>query len=370
MPQTAVPEMILVVIFFLGLGNVPAFAQVSGMEASVSSAAPSIPVSGGIASLAAAGTSTTQASSTGSQGASSSTEPVDSEARAVIGFEQAGASAASAEQHFFFDFFIDRKMKHDALSLWGNVRVASYPQQIDTPVAQFASNFATNVGNLKVNQLAETAEFSTGLDWHPAMLRWPVGSNALRRLGFIFSVGAKGPFVPKSRLSLFQVPSTSSPQYPRFAAQFPSAAQSTYVGFIPPDRDRFYRSYGAGIRFTTQYRGDSGASRAPATYTVLFGQDENVTGGTFKGAVAKIDVFYPLPLETKGTRFLFLFGNADLRLSRAENTTPFVLNAAPASITGAEPSVAIIATPSNRDVYRIGVGVDAVALICAMGGKC
>ena len=292
----------------------------------------------------------------------------DSEARAIIGFEQAGASAASAEQHFFFDFFIDRKMKQDFLSLWGNVRVASYPQQIDTPVAQFAANFASTVGNIKVNELAETAEFSTGLDWHP--VTWKVDATTDRRLGFIFSVGAKGPFVPKSRLSLFQVPATTSPQYARFAAEFPSAAQSQYVGFIPPDRDRFYRSYGAGIRITTTYHTDSGATRAPATYTVLFGQDENVSGGAFRGAVARFDVFYPLPIEKQGTRFLFLFGNADLRLSRAQNITPFVLAAAPSSITGSEPSVAIIATPSNRDVYRIGVGVDAVGLICAISGKC
>jgi hypothetical protein len=297
-------------------------------------------------------------------------ESVDSEARAVIGFEQAGASAASAEQHFFFDFFIDRKMKQDFLSLWGNVRVASYPQQIDTPVAQFASTFATTVGNLKVNQLAETAEFSTGLDWHPKKLRWSLGHSAERRLGFIFSVGAKGPFTPQSRLSLFQVPSSSSPQFPRFAAEFPSAAQSQDVGFIPPDRDRFYRSFGAGIRLTTQYRGNNGTTRAPATYTVLFGQDENVSGGGFNGAVAKFDVFYPLPLEAKSTRFLFLFGNADLRLSKATNITPFVLAPTPSTITGSEPSVAIITTPSNRDVYRIGVGVDAIALICAIGKKC
>ena len=285
------------------------------------------------------------------------------EARAVIGFEQAGASATKAEQHFFFDFFIDRQMKTESLSLWGHVRIASYPQQINTPVAQFAANFANNVGNIQVNQLAESGEFLTGLDWHPKKLRWDVGKDK-RRLGFVFSVGAKGPFEPKSRLSLFTVPDPTSPQYPSFAAQFPSAAHSTYVGFIPPDRDRFYRSYGAGIRITTLYDNPSDSSfRSPATYSLTFGQDENVSGGTLTGAVAKIDVFYPLPLTSNNFRFLYLFGNADLRLSRARNITPFVLAPAPSNITGAESSVAIISTPSNRDVYRIGVGVDAISLI-------
>jgi hypothetical protein len=308
----------------------------------------------------------------------------DSEARAVIGFEQAGGSATKAEQHYFFDFFIDRALKSKKWSLWGEVRIASFPKQIDTPVAQFAIDFATNVGNLKVNELAESADFATGLDFHP--WNWDVGTDANRRLGFIFSVGASGPFEPSTRLKLFQTPDPASPQYPPFAAQFPTAAHSPYVGFIPPDRDRFYRSWGLGIRLTTAYFGKDAEgkvdrksiSRAPATYTVTFGQDENVSGGSLRGPTAKFDAFYPLPIKggQSATRFLYLFGTAAMRLTRARNFTPFVLAPAPSctgtpsptcvNITGSEPSVAIISTPSTRDSYRIGVGVDAVGLICAM----
>jgi hypothetical protein len=292
----------------------------------------------------------------------------DSEARAVVGFEQAGASAAKAEQHFFFDFFIDRKLKSDWVSLWGNLRIASFPQQIASPVAQFATEFIASVSSLKVNQLAETAEFGTGLDFHPGPLRWELAKGVTRRLGFIFSVGASGPFTPGTRLKLFQVPDPASPQYPRFATQFPDAAHSLYAAFLPSDRDRFYRAYGAGIRLTTMYQdpGDPEKStRAPATYTVTIGQDENVTGGSLRGPVLKFDVFYPLPLKANGTRYLYFFGMAGLRLTRAENAAPYVLNPAPAGITGSESSVAIVAAPSNRDVYRLGVGIDAVSIVCA-----
>jgi hypothetical protein len=290
---------------------------------------------------------------------------VENEARAVIGFQQAGASAAKAEQNFFFDFFIDRRLPRNWMSLWGDVRVASYPQQINTPVAQF--DVVTQVGQLKVNELAETAEFSSGLDIHP-WPSWDVG-NAMRRFGIIFSVGASGPFNPQSRLNIFQVPATASPQYNGFVAAYPQAKGSTYVGFIPPDRTQFYRAWGVGFRLTTTYREHQGSHPPPATYTVTFGQDEAVTGGQFKSAVGKVDVFYPLPIGLQGYRFIYLFGNASLQLKKANNYTPFVLSAAPANITGSEPSVAIIPVASNRDVYRIGVGVDAIALVCAIAAN-
>jgi len=155
----------------------------------------------------------------------------DNEARAVIGFEQAGASATQAEQKFFFDFLIDRELKWKSVSLWGNVRVSSYPQQISTPLAQF--DIASAVGQLPVNKLAETASFLTGFDIHLKRLTFPVRAGT-RRLGFIGSFGATGPFTPEGQVALFAVPNSSSPQYSPFTAQFPQAKGSTYVGFVPP----------------------------------------------------------------------------------------------------------------------------------------
>lgn len=291
--------------------------------------------------------------------------PADNEARAVIGFEQAGASAAKPEQKLFFDFFIDRQLGMKWLSLWGDVQVASYPQQITTPLAQF--DLATSAAALPVNQLAETAAFATGIDWHP-FKPWPAG-GASRRFGFVFGAGATGPFTPSSRLTLFTAPSPGSPQYQSFIAQFPQARNSTYIGFIPPDRAQFYRSWGAGFRVTTTYGPNTVAP--PATYTVSVGQDEQLTGGALSGAVVKFDVFYPLPVRMQGWRYLYLFGTADMKLAKAVNATPFVLAAAPSNITGSEPSVTIVTVPSNRDNYRIGFGVDAVGLLCAIfQGKC
>src|SRR5947209_12144059 len=119
------------------------------------------------------------------------------EARAIIGLQQAGASAAKADQNFFFDFFIDRKLASRQWSLWGQVRVVSTPRQIATPVSQFS--FASQVASLKVNELAESAAFSTGIDFHP--WSWSV-DQAARRLGFVLSVGASAPTDPVSHISL------------------------------------------------------------------------------------------------------------------------------------------------------------------------
>jgi hypothetical protein len=281
----------------------------------------------------------------------------DTEARAVLGMEQTGASAADPSQKLFFDFLIDRQMSAKWISVWGEVEVASFPGQISTPVAQL--NLAGTIANLQVNRLAESGAFSTGVDVHP-FRSWTAGGGT-RRLGFVLDAGATGPFPPRSRLSLFTVPAPGSPQYASFLAAFPQAANASYIGFLPPDRSLFYRSWGAGIRITTSY-GD----RASSTYTFTIGQDEQVSGGALRGAAAKFDVFYPLPVRMRGYNYLYLFGTGEVRLARATNIVPFVLAPAPAGITGSEASVAIATMASDRDIYRIGVGLDAVGIICAI----
>jgi hypothetical protein len=289
-------------------------------------------------------------------------QTADTEARAILGLDQTSASAAAPEQKLFFDFFIDRALSAPWISLWGDVQIASFPQQISTPIAQF--NLATSVGKLPLNQLAQSGEFTTGIDVHP-FKAWTVGEGT-RRFGFIFDVGATAPYPPSSRLSIFAVPVSSSPQYASFIAQYPQAAGNTYIGFLPPDRDQFYRSWSAGFRLTTAYKG-----RPAAQYSLTLGQDEQITGGSLHGAVAKFDVFYPLPVKIHGYNYLYLFGTANMQLARAQNLTPFVLAPAPSTVTGSDASVALAVTPSARDLYRIGFGVDAVGMICAVfQGKC
>src|SRR5262249_54070687 len=106
------------------------------------------------------------------QNATAQTKP-DWESRAIVGWHQAGASSADSTQNLFFDFFVARPLGTEGTvydnkySFWGQVRVASSPQQRTIPLSQFAAGFAEQLGSVPVNELAQSAEFLTGLEMHP-----------------------------------------------------------------------------------------------------------------------------------------------------------------------------------------------------------
>jgi hypothetical protein len=303
------------------------------------------------------------------------------EARAIVGYHQAGASSAKFTQNFFFDFFIMRALSKEHLwvarwNLWGDVRIASFPQQVTSGVGTFASNFGTQLSNIPVNQLAQSADFQTGLEfrlktWTRQRLTDVLGYRMLGMVGYVGAIGAFQP--PDAQMQIFNVPSTNSPQYDKFAKQFlggnpPQGALATakYVGLVPPDRERFYRNYGVGFRVTTFEKDRPLAP--PATYTISFGQDEAISGGTLTSVVGKIDVFYPLRTgNTSGKYdFIFLFGTANLRLSKATEIPTFALqnpNESSMVVQPFDPALVVFPVRRTRDTYRIGVGVDLINLV-------
>jgi hypothetical protein len=299
------------------------------------------------------------------------------EARSIVGYHQAGASSANFAQNFFFDFFIMRALSSKHLwdartNLWGDVRIASFPQQVTTgaaTVGTFVGNFGGQVSNIHVNQLAQSADFQTGLELRVKTWELKPGSTVLgyRTLGVIGFAGALGAFqAPDTQMEIFSVPGTGSLQYNDFIKAYPTTVNAKYVGFVPPNRERFFRNYGFGVRFTTF---DKDAPLAPpATYTVSFGQDESIIYGKLTSVVGKIDVFYPLPLGTTtgAYKFIFLFATANLRLSKASNIPTFALqnpNATGVTVQPSDPSLVVVTVPSTRDTYRFGAGVDLVNLI-------
>lgn len=294
------------------------------------------------------------------------------DSRAIVGYHQAGAASAKFTQNFFFDFFIMRGLSSEDLwegrwNAWGDVRIASAPQQVTAGVGTFAGTFATQVSNLPVNQLAQSADFQTGIEYR--LHTWKP-SGAYRMAGIIGYFGALGTFEPPdAQMQIFDVPSKSSTQYPAFVAQFPSAANAKYVGFVPPDRARFYRSYGLGVRLTTFDKDQTLAP--PATYAFSLGQDELITAGAFSSVVGKIDVFYPLPVSGNdgAYKFIFLFGTVNFRLSKAISLPTFALqnpNANGTVVQPYDPYLAVITVPSTRDTYRFGAGVDLLNLISSV----
>lgn len=308
------------------------------------------------------------------------------EMRAILGYQQAGASAAKSEQNFFMDFYISRPLAFRSgysdltqprLRWWGNVRVASYPQQGDIPVATFASSFVEQFGQLKVNQLAQSAEYLTGLDIRLLSSSFNfLGRSEETRQHFTLSLfggaGATGPMEPSSTLHVFEVPAPGSPQRTAFDKDFPGVT-TPLIGFVSPDRDSFYRQYLLGLRLTTTYMDKYARTpliAAPASLSISVGQNEAVTRGKLQGMVLRTEAFYPLPFANRSQDLrgmlssLYLFGTSQIHIGRSRNFTPLILN--PSTVSGSDPTVTIRTVPSNRDIYRIGFGIDLVHAITSL----
>ena len=102
--------------------------------------------------------------------------------------------------------------------------------------------------------------------------------------------------------------------------------------------------------------------RYPAVLDITFGQNEAVTGGRLRGGVLRLEGFYPLPYD--GLKFINIFGTALMRLTQTNITDPLILERAPEGTTVPAANVFVQTVPQiNRDYYRIGVGIDFMALI-------
>lgn len=298
--------------------------------------------------------------------------PVSLLTRAIVGFEQAGAVSTKSDQNYFFDFFVSHSfpvpLKIDPnfgqrLRVWGDVRIASVPQQVNTDVATFAGTFAQNVAGLKVNELAHAIDFLAGIEYQIA------GNSSLlpsfdrltkQKFSLSLIVGGGSTILttpPQDNIQFFKV-FDSAPGLP------PAAKGKEFIGFVSVDRDRFFRQYYAGLRFQTfffnQY--DRPLQRFPGVLDVTFGQNEFVTGGTLHGGVLRIDGFFPLPYDK--AKYINLFATGLFRPGRAKISDPLILQPATTPPTFPSDKVVIVSTPQfNRDYYRVGVGIDFISLV-------
>lgn len=291
--------------------------------------------------------------------------PAGEEARLVFGFEQAGASGAESTRRFFFDSYLNRPLPIGSASdteprtrWWGNVRVSSAPRQIDSPLTLRA--LSQSWKSLKVNELAQSAEFLTGLEFRIGEFATnPAASRQRFTLGVIGGGGATAQLttgtVPQA--TIYEVPAPGSPDSARLGQAFPQAIGAQFVSFLPPSRDRFFLEYFAGFRLTTRYAG----AATPAMVSATVGQNESVTGGTLNGAVGRVEAFYPLAIrQASGFSAIYLFGTAQFRLGGMRNLEPFALTPAVSS----DPArTQYLTTPSTRDLYSIGIGLDLVRLL-------
>src|SRR5205807_5294130 len=83
---------------------------------------------------------------------------VGEDMRAIVGYQQAGASSSGFTQDWFLDFYISRPLffynnknkpprERDVnWRWWGNVRVASFPQPGNQTVAEVVGNVGAQIG--------------------------------------------------------------------------------------------------------------------------------------------------------------------------------------------------------------------------------
>jgi hypothetical protein len=274
-------------------------------------------------------------------------------ARAILGFEQAGASGSSSSQNFLFDLFLSRAAISPRIRWWGDVKVASFPQQINSQVAQFAQQFSSSFGSLTVNRLAESAEFVTGPEF-------VISQNTNSAMTLFAGAGAIGPNNPSDAATVFDIPDPKSSQYAALIKQSgPIPDGSDYIAFVPESNGRFSREWQAGLRLYTSY-----GSGPPGSVEISIGQNEFVTNGHLSGFVGHVAAAHPFTV--KGVS-IYLFGEATLAFRRSQFSAPLLLapaleNANPVPITN--PDVYTVTVPANqRDTYRIGIGVDIISAI-------
>ena len=313
--------------------------------------------------------------------------------RTIVGLQQTGASSAESAQRFFLDVFTSRPLsfsynkrggqRKDQLGplfrWWGDVEISSVPKQINDTTVQLVSTFSQSVGNLKVNEIAQSADFDTGLDMRLTSFHRPFqsasGSDRVS-LSLITGGGASGILQTNDTPSIFAVPAANSPQLPLFLSiytkrGFPvdanGAPTATHIGLYEPDRSHYYRHYFAGFRLMNHNLGQSGGmndARA-AMLDLTVGQDEAVTGGQLRGPVIRVNAFTPFQFGTgnKANDVIYFFATASLATNPVQTQNRVFLEPA-VNVTATDPTVALVPIRhSTRDSYRLGVGIDLLRLI-------
>jgi hypothetical protein len=347
--------------------------------------------------------------------------------RAVVGIEQAGASSAESKTNPFLDFFFttpfkfsNRRERRPVLNpdgsqargrdgrpltkweavgepsprfgAWGEVRLSTTPEQTSS-FAVFSSNFVNQATDpTKVVELVKSFDFLAGVEFRALDANgwiWTLIPGVKQRtsLYFTFSGGAISPLsVKRESAQLFNIPDVGDPRRTEFIRRFGDPKSLKYVGFVPLERDRFFRQYYVGLRLKTHYcedpECDTYKNRFPSIVDLGLGQNEAVTGGLLKSDVRdaannlirrrrawvmRLDAFFPLPF--KDASFLYLYGTAMMKIGGGgvKIQNPLFLDTPASTIQITDPNVFVPSpdlqpTRVDRDYYKIGIGVNLTDL--------
>ncbi len=312
--------------------------------------------------------------------------------RLTFGVEQAGASSADSALKYQADFFISgplarRSLEQDGttyphlpwLLVFGDFRFNSTTQTSSANVKDFVSNFVNNVQQTNVNELVQGMLLKAGVEVTPFGLGPAFGAfkqtidgaevpmSSHLAASFIFDVGATTPLSPQNRLQAFQFNQAVVDQVKQMNPvpdEFQpllnaDPAKIKTVAFVTPDRSRFFRQVFGGLRLKT-YDVNDDTHEIVATRGMIdleLGADEEITGGTLKKWVGRLEAFYKLP-ETP----VYVFGTALLHFAESVNTTPLIMQAATSVSIPAADTLVLPIAQADRDVWKVGVAVDLLPL--------
>lgn len=264
------------------------------------------------------------------------------------------------------------KRKTIGFSIWGNVRFSNIPVQNIANLSSFGGFAPDVIGNndLKSNGFAQSFDFLIGLEkkifQESALSQGFLPGRS--SISLIASAGAVNPISPKTTDLIFKIPKTGTPPLTvkEFLELFPEAADpKTDIAFVAAERDKFFRQYFAGIRIRTNFFDDINRPKNlfPAIVDLTFGQNEAITS-SLRGVIGRLDGSAPLPI--RGNNFLYIFGAVQLKLGKtiSKSSTSFFLEPSAGGTTLSSPTTAIVPidryprTISNRDIFRIGLGID------------
>jgi hypothetical protein len=318
----------------------------------------------------------------------------------IAGYEGAWSASQPGSSNAFIRAY-GRRIAHtqtsrtdrftpDRVGVWYSVRLLSAPQASDTN--NVISVFTDPQGTLKpqnFTSVGQAADFALGVDWQ--LINSDGGRSTL---SIIAGAGATTPGPANSVTLSYIVPALGTVECTtlrtRFAADYAlddiSASDSTNclvnqnggintpvatLAFTNPDRTNFFGKYSVGFRITNRYHtGDFRVcGHEDITTNFTLGQDQTITGGSWRHVVFTIDFAHPMPV--KDLNFIYLFGSAGLRLSANQSQSPLILAAAPtSSVKPGDPSVLVLPLKQpDRDFYRIGVGLSLSQVFTALVKK-
>lgn len=324
--------------------------------------------------------------------------------RAVVGFDQIGASGTPSSQSFAFDFYISRPLPWwnkkrsvwgSSLRWWGNVSVDSVPYTQNSTLANLASNFTSTFGSQNVNTLAQSLGFQTGPElrlWSSNGAYGSLTDASAGRFGLnLFAgVGATGPNNPSNNVTVFQAPAAGSAQAsvlvkdtgvavcstgsatPCLTLCAAGATCSSNLALVPRSGDRFLQQWGTGLRLYTLFTDTNGKllHSTPATVEFSIGQDASVTESHLHNFVGHVAATYPFSIGPRGDpKSVVIYLMGEVNSAFAKNHFQDTLTLTPAldanknPVPINDPSVTQISVEANRrDIYRVGVGIDLISV--------